>query len=179
MVGRKLPRKPVPRKAYELGLKYERNCQGCCQAVLAAVQDVFNIQNNDVLKSATALSGGLADSTDGTCGALAAGVMAIGLLHGRGRDHLHEPQFGYESYVLGKKLRNRFIEEYGSCLCREILMKIFGRTFDFWDPEELEQFEALGGHDDKCPVVVAKSAMWTAEILLKAKHAKNRPNKTT
>lgn len=161
-----MQRKEILSKTYELAFNYEKKNKGCCQAVLAAVQDAFNIQNNDVFKAATALSGGLADSTDGTCGALTAGVIVISFLHGRGREDFAEPQYGYRSYELGKRLHDRFVEEYGSCVCRDILKKVFGRTFNFWDPDELKLFEKAGGHEYKCPTVTGKAAKWTAEILL-------------
>jgi C_GCAxxG_C_C family probable redox protein len=161
-----LQKKEVENKVYEIAFRYEKENNGCCQAALAAVQDALNIQSNDVFKAATALSGGVADSTNGACGALTAGVMAISFLYGRDRENFDKPEYGYKSYQLSKKLHDRFVEEYGSCVCHDVLMKVFGRSFDFWDPEELKSFEKAGGHEDKCPTVVAKAAKWTVEILL-------------
>ena len=34
------------------------------------------------------------------------------------------------------------------------------------DPEDYAEFEKLGGHVDKCPVVSGNVARWAAEILI-------------
>lgn len=39
----------------------------------------------------------------------------------------------------------RFVQEYGSCLCKDVQKKIFGRSFNFWDEKEKEIFEKSGG----------------------------------
>jgi hypothetical protein len=63
------------------------------------------------------------------------------------------------------KLHDKFINEYGSILCKDIQKKIMGRSFNLWDPKDYEEFEKAGGHTDKCPDVVGKAAEWTVEIL--------------
>ncbi len=45
----------VMEKAYQLGKKYEQTYKGCSQCVIAALQDAFNIRNEDVFKAATGL----------------------------------------------------------------------------------------------------------------------------
>jgi hypothetical protein len=40
-----------------------------------------------------------------------------------------------------KELDDRFIQEYGCFVCREMRNKIFGRSFDLLDPKECEDFE--------------------------------------
>ena len=66
---------------------------------------------------------------------------------------------------LTKELYDRFVQEYGSCLCKDVQKKIFGRSFNFWNKKEKELFETSGGHIDKCPAVVAKTAQWTFKII--------------
>lgn len=66
---------------------------------------------------------------------------------------------------LTKKFYDRFVKEYGGCLCKDVQKKIFGRSFNFWEEKEKEIFEKSGGHIDKCPSVVAKTAQWTFEII--------------
>ncbi|WP_455281762.1 C-GCAxxG-C-C family (seleno)protein [[Eubacterium] cellulosolvens] len=71
--------------------------------------------------------------------------------------------------TLAKKLHDRFIEEYGSVICKDVQTKIMGRSYDFWNPKEREEFDKAGGHTEKCPDVVGKAAKWTIEILMDEK----------
>lgn len=68
--------------------------------------------------------------------------------------------------TLTKKLRARFEKEYGSIICDDIETKLFGRSFDKWNPEERKEKDRMGGHDDKCPSVVGRGARWVAELIL-------------
>jgi len=68
------------------------------------------------------------------------------------------------------KFRDKYIQEYGSVLCRDIQTRVFGRPYYLADPEEFKKFEDAGGHGDKgCPEVVGKAARWMAEVILEAK----------
>jgi hypothetical protein len=46
-------------------------------------------------------------------------------------------------------------------------MKIFGRSFDSLKKEDRDEKDRLGGHQDKCPVVVGKAARWVGELIVK------------
>jgi len=152
-------------KAYQLGFEYEKEKHYCSQCVLAALQEVFQIRNDKVFQAACGLAGGAGNSTNGSCGALSGAIMAISYLYGRSRKEFKENISNKKAAELAKKVYDRFVEEYGGCLCKEIQTKIFGRSFNFWNEEEVKAFEEAGGHVDKCPSVVAKAAAWTAEIL--------------
>jgi hypothetical protein len=69
-------------------------------------------------------------------------------------------------YKLAKDLYDKFVAEFGSCVCRDVQNRIFGRSFNLWDAQEFKEFEEMGAHRDKCPDVVGKVAKWAAEILL-------------
>lgn len=45
--------KNAAEKAYQLGKEYEQTYKGCSQSVVAAIQDAFDIRNDDVFKAAT------------------------------------------------------------------------------------------------------------------------------
>ena len=49
--------KMLVEKAYKLGYEYEKTYRGCGQCVIAALQDVFNLRNEDIFKAATGLAG--------------------------------------------------------------------------------------------------------------------------
>ncbi|MBA7498152.1 hypothetical protein ES704_03426 [subsurface metagenome] len=165
---RGMKREEILKKVFELGFNNEKRYKGCSQSALVAVQDVFGLQNPEVFKSATSLAGGVGDSTLGQCGALSGGVMILSYLYGRDKndfDHRDLKSY-YEACELVKKLINKFNEEYGSIMCKDIQTKIFGRSYNLWDSEDLEAFEKAGAHTDKCTTVVGKAARWVAEIIL-------------
>ena len=155
--------------AYELGFSYEKEYRGCAQCVIAALQDAFEIRNAEtdaIFKSATALAGGVAQETDGNCGAYTGGAMMIGYHIGRERDNFADPEkIRMRTSALTSELHARFIEEFGTVTCREIHTRIMGRPFYIKDPDELKKFDEAGAHADKCTRVVALAAQWTAEIL--------------
>lgn len=156
-------------KAYQLGFDYEKNCMGCSQCVIAALQDTFQCRNDDIFKAATGLVGGGGTNTNGSCGAYSGAIMFIGSVEGRGRENFSSPPgAGLRTFELLKKLHDRFIREYGSVVCRNIQTKLFGRPYYLGDPDEFEKFEKAGAHDKHCPEVVGKAARWTAEILIDA-----------
>ena len=157
----------ITSKAESLGFKYEAKKGSCPQCVLAALFETIGVGDKNLIKSADSLAGGTALSTQGTCGALVGGMLAIGYLEGR----------EYNDFILGKRNRrvfkfakllyNRFVQEYGSPICRDVQNKLFGRSYVLLDSEEYKQFEEAGAHVDKCPSVAGNVAKWTAEIILK------------
>jgi C_GCAxxG_C_C family probable redox protein len=155
----------VVEEVYNLAFKYEAEKGSCPQCVLAALKEKLNVGDEALIRSSDALAGGTAGSTEGTCGALAGGLMAISFILGRKYQDFRAGKRERDSHPF-KKLYNLFIAEYGSPICKEVQKKIFGRSFRLWDPKEYEEFEKAGGHVDKCPRVTGNVAKWTAEIIL-------------
>lgn len=62
------PNQEMLTKAYELGFKYEKEYYGCCQCVLAAIQDTLGIENEAVFKSGTGLAAGIGLTGAGSFG---------------------------------------------------------------------------------------------------------------
>ena len=162
-----MDKKQTIEKAYALGHKFEQKYGTCSQCTLAALQDTIGGIDDAVFKASHALAGGSAKTGQGTCGALAGGMLAISAWYGRERADLNTG-LSTEASSLAKILYDRFVAEFGSPICADVQEAIFGRSFNLWDPEEFRAFEEAGGHLDKCPDVVGKAAMWTAEILLDA-----------
>jgi C_GCAxxG_C_C family probable redox protein len=152
--------------AYQLGYRYERDYQYCAQAVLAAIQDTAGYVTDNVVQSAHALSGGLAKTGQGTCGALAGGVMAICCKHGRKRNEFGKDQTSAVPEELSKQLQDQFVRKYHGSRCRDVHQEVFGRNFDLWDSDDYAAFERAGAHIDKCPEVVGRVARWVVEIFL-------------
>jgi C_GCAxxG_C_C family probable redox protein len=152
-------------KVYRLAFDFEKEKHYCSQCTVAALQEVFQIKSEDLFSSSFALGGGLANTCEGTCGGLAGGAMVISYFYGRRRVEFFKDIPNKKANYLTKELYDRFIQEYGSCLCKDVQKKIFGRSFNFRDEKEKKIFEKSGGHIDKCPAVVAKAAQWAFEII--------------
>ncbi len=151
----------VAEKAYH----YERQYHCCSQATLLALQEALGLEDELALKAASSLCGGLALSGN-TCGALSAGVMVMGMKHGRG-DLSEGFTNVMKAMVPANKLVRWFEGEYGTTVCRDIsglevneeVLKLLSA-----DPEA-----ALSGLDpemvEKCARICGKTAERVIEIL--------------
>jgi len=136
--------------------------------VTAALQDVFGIRNDDIFKAATGLAGGGGAVIDGNCGAYSGAIMVLSHLQGRTRDGFADRPSMQKAFVLVRKIHDKFIQEYGSVICRNVQTKVFGRSFYLADPDEFQKFEKAGAHSVHCPEVVGKAARWAAEVIIEA-----------
>lgn len=160
-------REQLLKKIYDLAFNYEAERGSCPQCVLAALFETLNIGDEATIKSADALAGGTALSTKGTCGALVGGLLAISSIVGREYDDFNAGKTKRRVFHFSKQLYDKFIDEYGSPLCCDIHLKLFGRTFNLMDPKEYEDFDKAGAHVDKCPSVSGNVARWAAKLFLK------------
>jgi C_GCAxxG_C_C family probable redox protein len=157
----------IYQQAYDLAFQYEAKRGSCPQCVLAALKETLDVGNENIFQAAQGLAGGAALSSQGTCGALAGGMIAISSLIGRTYQEFTEGQKKRLVFKYTKLLYNRFIEEYGSLLCCDVQKKLFGRSYILLDKQDYEAFEKAGAHVDKCTSVTGNAAKWTAEIILK------------
>lgn len=143
---------------------YEELWGSCAQGTLLALQEEFQLGNEQTLKMATAMPG--IASRGETCGAVIGAMMALGLAFGR-----EKPE---DSRAVGitasrsRKLCKRFEEEFGSCNCRDVQHHIFGRSFDFYDPKD-QAAAASADMGKKCRVPAGRAARIAAEIILDAR----------
>jgi len=154
-------------KVYRLAYKYEGEIGSCPQCVLSALYETLNIADPATIQASDALAGGCALSAQGTCGALSGGLLAIGSVVGRPYEDFKKGESKRRVFLYAKKLYDRFIEEYGSPLCKDVQKKIIGKSFDLLDAKEYEKFEKAGAHVDKCTSVSGNTARWAAEIIMK------------
>ena len=159
---------------YRRAFQYEARLGSCPQCVLAALKETLNLGDDAVFKASQGLSGGTALSSEGTCGALAGGMLAIGLLVGRTYQEFSEGEKKRLVFKYTRQLYDRFVKEYGSSLCCGVQKKIFGRSYVLLDKQEYEAFENAGAHVDKCTSVAGNAAKWTAEIILNELQGINR-----
>lgn len=147
---------------------------GCSQGVLLSLQEEFGIGNDEVFKSATVLSGGVARHGE-TCGALIGALMALGLVVGREKmedTDVYRKSMEPSADLIAKfkeELKNQFgfEGELDGTLCRQIHEKIYGRPFDMTDPDDYQEFLDAGGHSDSgCLKVCGVAAQVGAEKIL-------------
>lgn len=156
----------ILQKAYDLAFKYEAERGSCPQCVLSALMETLDVGSPDSVQAADALAGGTALSAEGTCGALVGGLMAISSIVGRTYKDFSAGERKRRVFQYSNKLYQKFVDEYGSIICKDVHKKLFGRTFNLMDKNDYAEFERMGAHVDKCPVVSGKVARWTAEIIL-------------
>jgi C_GCAxxG_C_C family probable redox protein len=151
--------------AYLKGYEFEQKYHVCAQCALAALQETIGGIDDNTFQAVFTLGGGGGLTREGTCGALVAGMLAIGSRFGRTRAN-----FGQKSdrtaFRIAKRLADQFYEEFGSYTCRGVQTSIFGRSFDFWNEAENKAFKDAGAHEDKCPRVVGKGAQMAVKIIL-------------
>ena len=154
-------------KVYRLAYKYEAEIGSCPQCVLSALYETLGIADPATIQASDSLAGGCALSAQGTCGALSGGLLAIGSVVGRTYEDFSKGESKRRVFQYAKKLYDRFIEEYGSPLCKDVQKKIIGRSFNLLDAKEYAEFEKAGAHVDKCTSVSGNAARWAAEIIMK------------
>ncbi len=142
---------------------YEIECKNCAQGCLRALQEVFGIGNALTFKAATAMPG-IALRGE-ACGAVVAGLMAIGLVWGR------EDPLDMDSYMRsvsqGRKFCRWFEKEFGSVMCRDIVRQRFGKELNLASPDDVKEFQRMDGYRH-CSCVPGKAARRVGEMILES-----------
>ena len=89
----------------------------CSQCVMFHTAEPLGLNKDQALKMSGGLGGGC--FRGGTCGAVAAGVLSLGLIHG-----YCKPGAADQNAILISKVReleDRFIAKYGSIECKELM----------------------------------------------------------
>lgn len=109
----------------------------CSEAVVKTIIDEFQIDvSEDVIKMASGFPVGMG-GMGCTCGALAGGVMAIGLVYGRSQGK--DPKVN-KAMELSAKLYQIFCERHKVSCC-----KVLTRGMEKGSPEHMEQCIAFTG----------------------------------
>jgi C_GCAxxG_C_C family probable redox protein len=158
----------IAAKASSLGREYEKTYMGCGQCLIGSVLDALGIERNELFKAATGFAGGVALMGDGCCGAYLGGVLLIGDRIGREKsDFADAARVRFRTHALAREYHDLFIKQYGSVTCRDIQMKLFGRSYFLLDKDDYIKFDQAGGHSDICPKVVGDAAGWVVGLLAK------------
>ncbi len=156
----------LAQKAYEAGYKYQLEKRCCSQTSLAGLFEVLEIQSPEIFKAATGLAGGGALFGDAGCGAYDGGLLLIGMLKGRAMDNfVTEETNRFKCFEVGRELHKKFINEYGTVICRDIETNVLGRPFFLSDKDDYAKADALGNHSTVSPDVVGKACKWAVEVI--------------
>lgn len=157
MTSKNVQRSPeqFKKEARERAYRYECAYHGCSQAVLRTFQELLDMEDELLLKAAAPLCAGLGMGRG--CGALAAGVMVVGMVHGRAR---MEEELGglLKGFTLSQALVRRFEEKYATTVCQEI------SGVDWTDMEAVMQFFSTSAAEKACEVA-GDTAEMVADIL--------------
>jgi len=140
---------------------YEELYASCAQGTLLALQEEFQMEDVLAFKAATAMPG-IALRGE-TCGALIGAIMALGMAFGREKpDDLKAVM---RATGAARKLCKRFEDQFGSCSCLGVQQRIFGRSFDLVDPDEIMEF-AKADAAKKCRAPAQLAARIAGELIL-------------
>jgi C_GCAxxG_C_C family probable redox protein len=84
--------------------------------MLAVGEHVLGRVDDQTLKLTTGFAGGIGGTQQDLCGALSAGIMIIGALHGRAQPDVDDRI----CQALAKRYRDRFVQTFDSTCCREL-----------------------------------------------------------
>jgi len=118
---------------------------GCAEAVLMAVAEYKNIKSDLIPRIATGLCGGVS-KTNGMCGAVSGGVLALSMLYGRTKVEDPRDELNAKTQAFIKS----FKEKYGDVGCTTLT------ACDLSTNEGLVKFEKFNVHA-KCREFVGES----------------------
>jgi hypothetical protein len=109
------------------------------------------------------LTGGVGVTTDGTCGAIIGGVMAIGMSLGtcRGNPGKDMSIVGDGYSLVWRAILDRYDGKYSSQLCKDIQKKHYGKCWDFRIPEMTDEYLKVS---DGC--TIKETTIWTVGGIL-------------
>ncbi len=118
----------------------------CSEAVLKSIKDAFNAPYDDsIIKLASGFPVGMSNGC--TCGAVSAGVMALGMFFGRSEAKGKEVK---KAMKLTKELQKTFTKAHKVCCCK-VLSK------GFWP--------GSAAHVEKCTGLTGEVTEMTARII--------------
>jgi len=140
-------------------------CGSCAYSTVLALQDVFDLKDEALLKASGALTGGIGGRAD-TCGSMIGAVLMLGLVCGGGRnDGENSISKIYEASRQAAEFYTWFAGVKGCVNCREILTQNAGGVqYDFTNREQL-MAAVEAGVLEKCHDVVQDITGKAAEML--------------
>jgi hypothetical protein len=170
VVELKRTKEEIIKKSEALGIEYEAKYKGCCQSTFMAIIDALRWGGLEIIpedmeerlySGISLLTAGVCMTGEGTCGAVAASVMAIGLALGIPRDTEDVGASQRAGVSLRGTLLAKYYQEYNSILCKDVQRKYFGKAWNLTSDEMTKEFLSI---TDGCTIM--QTAMWATEIIL-------------
>lgn len=137
----------------KIATSYHDKGYNCCQSVLAAFSDKYEVPEETALRIGAGFGGGA--GTGELCGAITGGIMALDLI--AGGDVTSDPAGGKRRAVArSKALQQRFAEQFGALRCRELLRN---------EKEEPSDAVKALGITNHCSVMIASAVEAVEDIL--------------
>jgi hypothetical protein len=168
----KKTREEIIAKAGELAVTYEAQYKGCAQSTFLAIVDSlrwggFEIMPEEMeeklFPGIALFAGGVNSTSDGTCGAIIASIMAIGMavsvIQGvPGRDM---SLMRYNAECVNEAVLDKFDKKYRSQLFKDIIRERYGKSWDLKRPDMLMEFLGIS---EGC--AIKETAVQTVEFIL-------------
>ncbi len=118
----------------------------CAQSIFSAFAAEHGISEDFALRLAAPFGGGMARAGE-TCGALSGALMVLGMHYAKSR-----PEYKEQIYAITREFLERFREQHGSTLCRELV------GHDISTPEGLQAARAEDSFGRVCPPIIEQTA---------------------
>lgn len=102
----------------EAAVKKFEEGYNCAQAVLYSLCDNTELDINTALKISCGFGGGMGRKEE-VCGAVSGGIMAIGMLYGRGENQ--DRSYTEQTYQKTREFMDKFTEKHDTYICRKLL----------------------------------------------------------
>jgi len=166
-------REEMLEEVFKRAKAYELAGGNCAQCSLAAIFEVLDVDDENVVRSATGFADGVGLTGDGHCGALSGGTIAISYFFGRKKEDLGKMGKQLKALLLAKKFHERFVEEFSACRCHDIQVRQFGRFFNLYDMEDMKAAVAAG-MAEQCSTLVGKAARMALAVILDEQARKDK-----
>jgi hypothetical protein len=170
MIELKRTKEEIIKKAEEFGVAYEAKYKGCGQCTFLAIIDALRWGGLELIpedmedrlfSGVCVLTAGVSMTGDGTCGAVASGVLAIGLALGMSRESQDDSLLRAACETVRNTILDKYYREYRSILCKDVQRKFFGKAWDLTSDEMSHEFLGI---TRGCTIMT--TAMWATEIIL-------------
>ncbi|MFC2058730.1 C-GCAxxG-C-C family protein [Chloroflexota bacterium] len=162
-------KRELARKIEDTAAYNEKTYGFCGQSTLAALQEHLQLENNEVFRASTPLSGGITALGE-VCGAVTGVLLVIGQLYGRDKfcplEEVLKSRMSAQVRDYAAEYTDAFKKEFGSVRCRDVMKKVFGKSWNLRDPEEMKEFLRPEVHDDCGNIIARKAGRIAAELLL-------------
>ena len=170
MATLKKTKKEIVARAKEIATAHEKKFKGCGQCTFMAIIDalrwggielITEEEEKKLFPGISMLTAGVCMTGEGTCGAAASSVIAMGIAFGVPIDSADVSAARQAAATVRDTILAKYYKEYGSILCKDVQRKYFGKAWDLTDDEMAHEFLGI---TRGC--VIMQTAEWTTGIIL-------------